>query len=121
MHRLSVLLGRPPGALADELLPGRPIPVAAIQPPLGLPSDLLRQRPDIQRAERQLAAAARRGVAAADLYPKFSLLGTVELASAAAGDFFNSANVLWSIGPLMTWPIFRGGQIVATVEVRDVL
>lgn len=57
----------------------------------------------------------------ADLYPKFSLLGTVELASAAAGDFFNSANVLWSIGPLMAWPIFRGGQIVATVEVRDVL
>lgn len=120
VHRLGVLLGQPPGALADELLPGRPVPVAAVRLPVGLPSDLLRQRPDLRRAERQLAAAsARVGVATADLYPKFSLLGTAGLASVAAGDFFSRASTLWSIGPSMTWPIFRGGQIVATIEVRD--
>jgi multidrug efflux system outer membrane protein len=120
VHRLGVLLGQAPGALADELLPGRPLPVAAARLPVGLPSDLLRQRPDIRRAERQLAAAsARVGVATADLYPKFSLLGTAGLASVAASDFFSRASTLWSIGPSMTWPIFRGGQIVATIEVRD--
>ena len=124
VHRLGVLLGQPPGALADELLQVRPVPVAAVrlpvELPVGLPSDLLRQRPDIRRAERQLAAAsARVGVATADLYPRFSLLGTAGLASVAAGDFFSRASTLWSIGPSMTWPIFRGGQIVATIEVRD--
>src|SRR5262249_16780514 len=86
----------------------------------GLPSDLLRQRPDIRRAERQLAAAtARVGVATADLYPKFSLVGTAGLESVSASDFFNSGSKLWSIGPSMTWPIFQGGQIVATIEVRN--
>ncbi len=120
VHRLGVLLGQPPGALADELQPGRPVPVAAVRLPLGLPSDLLRQRPDLRRAERQLAAAsARVGVATADLYPRFSLLGTAGLASVAASDFFSRASTLWSIGPSLTWPIFRGGQIVATIEVRD--
>jgi NodT family efflux transporter outer membrane factor (OMF) lipoprotein len=120
VHRLGVLLGQAPGALADELLATRPIPVVPPEIPLGLPSDLLRQRPDVRRAERQLAAAtARVGVATADLYPKFFLVGTAGLESLAASDFFSSGSKLWSIGPSMTWPIFRGGQIVATIEVRD--
>lgn len=120
LHRLGVLLGQPPGALADELRLARPIPVPSIQPPLGLPSDLLRQRPDIRSAERRLAAAsARLGVAMADLYPRFTLLGTVGLASVAAGDFFNGASTLWSVGPTMTWPIFQGGRVVSTIKVRD--
>lgn len=120
IHRLAVLLGQPPGALADELGLARPTPLPSAQPPLGLPSDLLRQRPDIRSAERRLAAAsARLGAAKADLYPKFSLLGTVGLASVAAGDFFNGASALWSVGPSMTWPIFQGERILATIEVRD--
>lgn len=120
VHRLGVLLGQPPGALADELGSARPIPVPSLEPPLGLPSDLLRQRPDIRSAERRLAAAsARREATTTDLYPKFSLLGTVGLASVAAGDFFNGASALWSVGPSMSWPIFQGGRIVATIEVRD--
>ena len=120
VHRLGILLGQPPGALAGELGADRPAPIISIQPPLGLPSDLLRQRPDIRSAERRLAAAsARLGVATTDLYPKFSLLGAVGLASVAAGDFFNGASTLWSIGPAMTWPIFQGGRIVATIKVRD--
>lgn len=120
LHSLAVLLGEPPGALAEALGDVGPIPAAADPPPVGLPSDLLRQRPDIRQAERQLAAAtARQDAAAADLYPRFSLLGSAGLASVAAGDFFNHASTFWAVGPSMTWPIFRHGQIVATIEVRD--
>ncbi len=120
LHRLGVLLGQPPGSIGEEFRASGPVPVAPPKLPPDLPSDLLRQRPDVRRAERQLAAAtARVGVATADLYPKVSLLGTAGLESLAASDFFNSSSKLWSIGPSITWPIFRGGQIVATIEVRD--
>jgi NodT family efflux transporter outer membrane factor (OMF) lipoprotein len=120
LHRLGVLLGQAPGALDTELLQARPIPLARPDLLVGLPSDLLRQRPDIRRAERQLAAAAARlGVAAADLYPKFSLTGAAGLASVSAGDFFSGASLLWKIGPTISWPILRRGQIVASIEVHD--
>lgn len=120
IHRLGVLLGVAPETLTRELAaPRAPVPA----PPgidAGLPSDLLRRRPDIRRAERQLAAAtARIGVATADLYPKFSLGASAGLASFTANDFFNRHSAIWSIGPSITWPIFRGRQIKATIEVRD--
>jgi multidrug efflux system outer membrane protein len=120
VHRLSVLLAEPPGALADELAATRPIPEAPPALPPGLPSDLLRQRPDVGRAERQLAAAtARIGVATADLFPKFSITGAASLESISASDWFTGASKAWSFGPTISWPIFRGGQIVATIEVRN--
>jgi NodT family efflux transporter outer membrane factor (OMF) lipoprotein len=120
VHGLSVLLGQPPGTLAEELRASGAIPVSTPPLPVGLPSDLLRQRPDIRQAERQLAAAAsRKDAATADLYPRFSLLGNVGLASIAASDFFSRTSGFWAIGPSMIWPIFRHGQIVATIEVRD--
>ena len=120
VHRLGVLLGEEPGALNDELAAAAPIPVAGAELPPGLPSDLLRRRPDVRRAERQLAAAtANVGVATADLYPKFSLIGNAGLSSISASDFFTSGSKLWSIGPTITWPIVQGGQIVATIEVRN--
>ena len=119
-HRLSVLLGLWPGALHDELKASGAIPVASTDFSLGLPSDLMRQRPDIQRAERQLAAAsARLGMANADMYPRFSLGGAAGLASVSALDFFSVGSLLWKIGPSISWPIFRRGQITATIEVRD--
>jgi len=118
VHSLGVLLGEVPGALADELAPTKPIPIASAQIPAGLPSDVLRQRPDIRSAERQLASAtAQIGVATAELYPQFSLVGSAGLSSVS--DFFTGGSKLWSFGPSMTWPIFQGGQIVATIEVRD--
>jgi NodT family efflux transporter outer membrane factor (OMF) lipoprotein len=120
VHRLSVLLDEPPGALSVELATPAPIPVAPAELPAELPSDVLRERPDLRRAERKLAAAtARIGVATADLYPKFYLVGAAGLESLSASDFLTSGSKLWSIGPSITWPIFRGGQIVATIEVRD--
>lgn len=120
IHRLGVLLGEPPETLAGELAPVRPLSDALPAIAAGWPSDLLRRRPDIQSSERQLAAAtARIGVATAELYPKFSLGASLGLASFTAGSFFDPHSAIWSIGPSMTWPIFRGGQIKATIEVRD--
>ncbi|WP_426177325.1 efflux transporter outer membrane subunit [Massilia sp. TWR1-2-2] len=120
LYRLGILLGLAPGALSEELRAPGAIPAGPSTLPSGMPSDLLRQRPDILRAERQLAAAtARIGVATADLYPKFSLLGALGLESRSGGDFFNVGSKSWSIGPSITWPIFQRGRIVANIEVRN--
>lgn len=92
IHRLGVLLGQPPEALLAELSAPAPIPSAPPIVPAGLPSELLRRRPDIQQAERQLAAStARIGVATADLFPKFSLTGIAGYQSTSASDWFSGA------------------------------
>jgi NodT family efflux transporter outer membrane factor (OMF) lipoprotein len=119
VHRIGVLLGQPPGALLGELRDPGPIPQARGELPIVLPSELLRRRPDIQRAERQLAAAtARREAAVAELFPRISLVGAAGLASVSASELFSSASLFTRIGPTLTWPILRRGQIAATIEVR---
>lgn len=120
VHHLGILLDLAPGALYEELRPPGSIPTGPSSLPSGMPSDLLRQRPDILRAERRLASTtARIGVATADLYPKFSLLGAIGLESRSGSDFFDGSSKFWSIGPSITWPIFQRGRIVANIEVRD--
>ncbi|HEY2624648.1 MAG TPA: efflux transporter outer membrane subunit [Dyella sp.] len=120
IHQLAVLLGTSPGDLASELTQARafgPMPAA---PDADMPSDLLRRRPDLQHAERQVAAAtARVGAATAELYPQFSLNASMGLASFTADNFFNRQSTLWSIGPAFSWPVFRHGQIKAMIHVRD--
>src|SRR5207237_9569363 len=104
----------------DELAPTQDVP--GIQPDahVGLPVDLLTRRPDIRRAERQLAAAtAQVGAATADLYPKFSLTGNIGLQSISASDWFTAQSRFWSIGPTITWPVFDAGRIRANIEVRN--
>jgi len=119
-HRLDVLLGIQPGALSAELSTDAPIPALPPQAHVGLPSELLRRRPDIRRAERQLAAAnAEIGVATADLYPKFSLSGVFGVTSISASDWFSAPSRFWSIGPTFRWPIFDAGRIRANIEVRN--
>jgi NodT family efflux transporter outer membrane factor (OMF) lipoprotein len=119
-HRLGVLLAQPPGALLEELSQEMPIPVAPSEVPVGLPSELLQRRPDIQRAERELAAAtAQIGVAVADLYPKFSLTGDVALQSVSAGDWFSSGSRFWSFGPTAQWRLFDAGRIRANIRVQN--
>jgi NodT family efflux transporter outer membrane factor (OMF) lipoprotein len=118
--RLDVLLGAQPGTLSGELAKDKPIPALPPQAQVGLPVDLLRRRPDIRRAERQLAAAtAQVGAATADLYPKFSLTGTIGLQSISAGDWFTGRSRFWSIGPTISWPVFDAGKIRANIEIRD--
>jgi NodT family efflux transporter outer membrane factor (OMF) lipoprotein len=119
-HALDVLLGRPPGA-AQALLTGADnVPPPPPQVPVGLPSELLRRRPDVRRAERELAAAAARiGVAQAAEYPTFSLTGTAKLQSTETGTLFDAGSKTWSLGAGLDWPILQGGKLSAEVEAAD--
>jgi len=120
VYQLGLLLGQPPGALLDELAGAAPIPAAPPAVPVGLPSDLLLRRPDVQQAERQLAAAtARVGAAASDLYPKFSLTGDVGLQSVSMADWFTAGSRFWTFGPTVQWRIFDAGRIRANIRVQD--
>lgn len=119
-YRLDVLLGTQPGTSWDELAKTAPIPALPPEAHVGLPADLLRRRPDIRSAERQLAAAtAQVGAATADLYPRFSLLGNIGLQSVSASDWFSAQSRFWSIGPTISWPVFDAGRIRATIEIRN--
>jgi NodT family efflux transporter outer membrane factor (OMF) lipoprotein len=119
VHALGVLTGQPPGTLARQLaVPGALPPSPSI--PAGMPSDLLRRRPDIRAAERNLAAAtADIGVATADLYPRFSLTAAPALVSTALGSLLEWGSRSFSAGAALDWPIFDGGRRRANVEVRN--
>ncbi len=118
-NRLAVLLGEQPGKLHRELAAKRPIPELPKTVVIGIPAETLRHRPDIRRAERDLAAqTARIGVATADLYPKFRLFGTIGLESLSSGDFLEWASRTWSFGPGVSWNVFHGGAIRQNIEVQ---
>jgi outer membrane protein, multidrug efflux system len=120
IHRLSVLLGQAPGVLLSEVSQAAPIPPGPLEVPVGLPSDLLRRRPDVRRAERQVAAAtARVGVAVADLFPKLSLTGSLGLQSNLLADLPLGSSRFWSIGPTLSWPLFDAGRIRANIQVQN--
>jgi NodT family efflux transporter outer membrane factor (OMF) lipoprotein len=120
VYRLGVLLGRDPGALASELEAPGDIPAVPPEVPLTLPSELLSRRPDLRRAERELAAAtARIGVARADLFPRVSIIGGFGRRSEDAGDLSGGASQFWTILPRVQWPIFSGGRIRANIRVQD--
>lgn len=118
VHRLGVLLGQDPASLSEELHAEKPIPVPPGEVPVGLPSDLLRRRPDIRRAERQLAASsANIGVATSDLFPKFSLTGSFGLQSEKPKNLFDWNSRFYSLGPAVSWPIFDAGRIRNNIQV----
>jgi len=122
IHQLSVLLALPPGALWEELSPESPLPDAPPEVPLGLPSDLLRRRPDVRQAERQLASAtAQIGVQVAELYPKFSLTGSVGFQSQDIGNLFTGPSRYFSVGPTVRWHIVDAGKIQSQVRVREAM
>jgi NodT family efflux transporter outer membrane factor (OMF) lipoprotein len=117
---LSVLTGESSAALQKELQTVVQIPLPPAEVAVGIPADRLRQRPDIRKAERQLAAqTARVGVATADLYPTFSLTGNLGLASLDTGNFFDSNSGVYGIGPSFSWNIFDMGKIRQQIAVQD--
>ena len=119
IHRLAVLTNQPLEKMLF-LRDAAPIPQAPPSVMVGVPADLLRRRPDIRKAERDLAAAsARVGVAEAELYPKFSLTGFFDLQSASIEDLVAWRSRAFSIGPAIAWPIFEAGRLRAAVEVRN--
>jgi NodT family efflux transporter outer membrane factor (OMF) lipoprotein len=119
-HALAVLMAQQPGALDGELSADAPLPPIPPSLPVGLPSDLLRERPDIREAERKLAQSnAQIGVAMADLYPKFNLLAAVNLASNHFSNLFSSDSLNEAgLGSVM-FPIFHGGQIHANIRAKE--
>jgi outer membrane protein, multidrug efflux system len=121
-NRLAVLLGIHPGSLQTELSANKPIPVSSVDIAVGIPAEVLRRRPDIRRAERELAAqTARVGVATAELYPKFTLLGSIGLEALSFPDLFSVNNRKDSIGPSFSWNIFDAGAIRKNIEVQNAL
>ncbi|MGH7144380.1 MAG: efflux transporter outer membrane subunit [Planctomycetota bacterium] len=122
VYSLGVLLGQPPAALLHEFAAPAPSPELPQQVPIGVPSDLLLRRPDIRRATAQVhAATARIGVATADLYPKFTLTGSIGVQSDQIGSAASWAARFWSFGPSITVPIFHGGVIHANIAVQEAL
>lgn len=122
MNRLAVLTGRPAGALNVELAVVRPIPQPLVELAVGVPADVIRQRPDIRQAERELAAqTARIGEAEAERYPKFSLSGSIGLEAVSAGKLFSSASRSWSWGPDFSWSIFNAGAVESNIQVQNEL
>src|SRR5262245_35378865 len=120
-NRLCVLLGMPVVDLLPELGDG-PIPVTPPEIAVGMPADLLRRRPDVRRSERQVASAsARIGIATADLYPRFSLLGTIGYEAANFSDLFAAKSFIGSVGPSMRWDILNYGRLVNNIRVQDAL
>jgi outer membrane protein, multidrug efflux system len=116
-HQLSVLLGQPPGALDSLLTNSAPIPPTPPEVPVGLPSQLLLRRPDVRSSERQLAAAtAAIGVAEAELFPKFSLLGNAGYQSLKLGSLISPASEFWSAGPSVTWRLLEYPRLRADIK-----
>ncbi len=122
INRLAVLTGQPAGPLHAELSDAKPLSTVSTLLAVGIPADVIRRRPDIRRAERQLAAqTARIGEAEADLYPKLTLSGSIGMEALSFGDLFSSASRVWSYGPSFSWPVFRAGAIRNNIKVQKEL
>jgi NodT family efflux transporter outer membrane factor (OMF) lipoprotein len=122
IYSLGVLLGREPAELLKELSSPLLLPSAPPSAPGGVPSDLLRRRPDIRKAEAEIhSATARIGVATADLFPRFFIFGSVGYQARDTGAWFDPANLFWSFGPSISWPVFTSGRIRSNIEVRKAL
>ena len=120
-NSLAVLAGKMPGSLHDELAvcPQRDWIIAPVKFS-SIPLDMLRARPDVRRAEREFAAeVARIGVAKSLWYPKFYINGTLGLESVKSQKLFERDSLFGSIGPSISWPIFRGGSIYANVKAQE--
>jgi outer membrane protein, multidrug efflux system len=122
VHRLAVLLGQFPSAVDAKLAAPAPIPGPPKQVTVGLPAELLRQRPDIRFAERQLAAqTAQIGVATADLYPRFTLSGTFAFEAFSSSNVFKWDSRSYSFGPAFNWNIFDAGRIRSNINLQDAM
>lgn len=121
VHAIAVLLAEPPEEIATRLDSGL-VPAApdAPEPPAGLPSELLRRRPDIRRAEREVAAAAAdAGVAAAALYPRITLSAQPALVSTALSSLLDWGSRNYAMGAGLLWPVFEGGRLRADLARAD--
>jgi NodT family efflux transporter outer membrane factor (OMF) lipoprotein len=120
MNRIAVLTGEKPGVLNDFFHEASPMPTAPPEIAIGIPADLIRRRPDIRKAERELAAqSARVGIAKADLYPRFTFNGILQFSTTSASSLFDSMSRLLTIGPAFQWSIFNAGSVRSNIEVQS--
>ena len=122
-YRLAVLLGERPGTLDDELKPAE-VPTYAKALPIGDPTELLRRRPDVRAAERQLAAAvARVGVATSNLFPRVNINGFVGFLSGDFSHVFSTSSGTdaraWSVTPNVSWAAFDLGSVRAQLRANE--
>lgn len=117
-YRLSVLTGRLPNALSSTLIGSQPLPALPEINAISSPDALLRRRPDIRSAERNLAAAtARVGIAVGDLFPRVTFIGSIGYNSAKVGDLVKSQTDTYSYGPSISWAAFDLGRVRARIDV----
>lgn len=121
-HRLAVLLGQPPGALKPLLTPVQAIPVAPVSVAVGIPADLLRQRPDVRRSERQLAAqTAQIGVATAARYPDFNLSGYIGLEALAYTNLYSAGAKAFQMAANTALTLFDAGRLRRKIDIQTAL
>jgi NodT family efflux transporter outer membrane factor (OMF) lipoprotein len=121
-HRLAILLGLPPGALQDDLVAPAPIPQIPDPLTIGIPADILRQRPDVAAAERALAAAtARIGEATAARYPSLTLSGSIGLEALTIGALTNGSSLAAGVAGSLAQTIFDAGRISAQIEIQNAI
>jgi NodT family efflux transporter outer membrane factor (OMF) lipoprotein len=121
-NRLAILIGEAPGAVHGVLEQPKPLPKLPVEVTIGVPADLLRQRPDVRRAERELAAqTARIGVATAELYPKLKLSGAIGLEALSFNGLFQAGNIASSGSAGLTWRVFDVGAIRQNIEIQSAL
>ena len=129
-NALSTLLGQPTGAVQALLNEPKGIPAAAAEVAVSVPAELLRRRPDIRSAElNAIAQSARIGIAKADLYPSFSLVGDIGFQTSSGGgaqsgnakfkNLMDDDSFFYSFGPGFQWPIFNYGRIKNNVRIQD--
>ena len=122
LNRLAVLTGAAPGQVDELFANTAALPALPESVLIGLPAETLRQRPDLRKAEQQLAAAtARVGAAESDLYPKFRLGGSIGLESVDSADFLSSSALSLKLGPSFSWPLFDGGRVRRNIEANSSL
>ena len=120
IHRLSVLVGQNPSHLKSRLIVQDRLPELPVEINVGDPTSLLRNRPDVRVAERDLAAAtARIGIVTADLYPRISIIGSYGSTATSSSRFAESSTETFSIGPLFTWAAFDLGRVRARIRAAD--
>jgi NodT family efflux transporter outer membrane factor (OMF) lipoprotein len=117
---IGLLLGYAPRALEAELRRSRMVPRVPRRVPVGLPGSLVRRRPDVREAEARLhEATAQTGVAVANFYPDVTLNGAAGVESLHLSNLFSPTSTTFAVGPAVSIPIFEGGRLRGTLELRE--
>ncbi len=122
INRISVLVGKTPGALKIELENEQPIPSLPESVLTGNPLDLLRRRPDVFKAESVLAQQiARYNISVADLYPKIAFGGAIGYSAIDIDNFGSKPSFNWNLSPTINWAAFNLGRVKKNIDQQDAL